>query len=59
MGVWVFCQHVCLHTACMSGPHRGQRKVSDALELEFQMHVNFLVSAGNGTSVLWKSKQCS
>lgn len=54
--VWVFPQHVCL---CMMYAHRSQKKLSDPMELEFQMVVNNNVDAGDQTWVLWKSSECS
>jgi hypothetical protein len=38
----VFCLHVCLCTMYMPRAHRGQKRVSDPLELELQ-----IVWAGN------------
>lgn len=31
---WGFCAHVCLCNMCMPSTRRGQKKVSDSLELE-------------------------
>jgi hypothetical protein len=44
--VWVFCLHVCLYIACMSGVSRDQ-KTSDPLELNTQMVVSHHVGTGN------------
>ena len=38
--VWVFCLHVCLCTMCMPGAYEGQKRASDALELELQTACN-------------------
>lgn len=42
----MFCLHVCLYTACVSGVHESQ-KVSDPLGLDLQTAVNCHVGAGN------------
>lgn len=38
---------------------RGQKMVSDPLELELQTVMSFQLGAGNRSQVLWKSSQCS
>lgn len=43
-----------LHTMCISGTHRGQKKASGPLELELQAMVSCQVNAGNGNQVLCK-----
>lgn len=36
--VWVCCLHLCIHTTMSApGPHRGQKNVSDSLELELEV----------------------
>ena len=49
--------HVCLHTTCMPGAHRGQKRVLDSLELELQMVVSCLPSARDQNWVVWKSNK--
>jgi hypothetical protein len=34
------CMYGCLCTTCMSGTHRGQKRVSDPVDLELQMVVS-------------------
>lgn len=38
---------VCVHTVWVSGTHRGQKKVSDALKAELQVAVCCHIGAGN------------
>jgi hypothetical protein len=45
-------------TTCVLDYQRGQ-KVSDALELELRMAMSCLLSAGNQTQVLCKSREQS
>jgi hypothetical protein len=47
--VWVFCLHVCLHTICVPGAHRGQKRDLDlgSLELELQIAGHHHVGTGN------------
>ena len=47
--VWVLCAQACLCTVYMSGALGDQKRVSDLLELEFQMVVRYYVGAGDGT----------
>lgn len=54
----------CLHTVYISAPcacntHRGQRRISEPLELELQMAVNSHVGAGKWSQVLCKSSKYS
>jgi hypothetical protein len=53
VNIHLTCVSICLHF-----DHRGQKKESDSLELEFQM-VNHQVGAGNQTQVLFKSSKSS
>ena len=43
------CVHVCVpvHSTYMTGAHRGQKRASDALELEIKTVVNYQVNARN------------
>lgn len=41
------CVCVYMYTVCMPDVHRGQKRVSEALELELQMVVNDRVVPGN------------
>ena len=56
---WVFCLHECLCTTCMPGTCRGQKMVSDALELEFGELWAFIVGAGDQTWVLCRNAAVS
>jgi hypothetical protein len=38
--MYIICLHVWLYAVCESGAHRGQKRVLDLLELEFQMVVS-------------------
>lgn len=55
----------CMHVGvlptymCVSYAQRGQKRVPDVLELEFQMVVRQHLGAGTQIQVLWKSRQCS
>jgi hypothetical protein len=43
----VFCLHVCLCTMCVPCAHKGQKRASDPLELDFQTVVSHHMGAGN------------
>jgi hypothetical protein len=45
-------------TISVPGAQRGQKKVSDALELELQVVVSYYVDSGNQTWVFCKDKRC-
>ena len=45
--VWMFYLHVCMCTMSVSDAYGGQKTVSDLLELEWQMAVNYHVDAEN------------
>lgn len=47
--------YICMHTTCMPGPHRGQKRALDTLEVELQVVVSYRASAGNWTWVLCSS----
>ena len=53
------CLQVCVYTKCATCAHRGQKRVSDVLELELQVVVSLPVDAGNWTHVLCKSRKYS
>lgn len=42
----MFCLHVCICTTCVSGASRGQKRVSDPVELELQMLLSYHVGSG-------------
>jgi hypothetical protein len=48
----MFCLHVCLCIMFVSGVHRGQKRVSDLLELELEIVASCHVGAGNQTWAL-------
>lgn len=52
--VFVFCLHVCLGIACMSGAHDVQERSSDTLVLSLQMAVRCHLGVRKPTHVLWK-----
>lgn len=54
----LFYVYGCMHTVRVSATHRGQG-LSDPLELELRMVVNYYVGAGNQTRVLCKGSKCS
>lgn len=39
----MFCLHICLCTMCMPGACRGQKEVSDSVELELQPVISLWV----------------
>lgn len=43
--MWVSCLHVCLCNICVPAPDRGQKGVSDPLEVELHVVVDHHVSA--------------
>lgn len=43
---------------CVSCAQRGQKRVPDVLELEFQMVARQHLGTGTQIQVLWKSRQC-
>lgn len=45
-------EYVSVH---QSGAHRGQKRKSDLLEMEFQVVVNAHVGARSRTWVIWKN----
>lgn len=49
--------YVCVPRGCLVP--RGQKKVSESLELKFQMVVSHHVGTGDCTQVLFKSSGCS
>lgn len=57
--VSVFCLHVCLGIACMSGAHDVQERSSDALFLSLQMAVRCHLGVRKPTHVLWKTNKGS
>lgn len=51
--------YVCMYIMCVPGAQGSQKQVSDSLELEFQMVVNWHVGIESQTFVSWKSTQNS
>lgn len=49
----------CVYTTFKLGASRGQKRVSDPLELELDRVVSRCVGAANQTQVLWRNGQCS
>lgn len=47
--LWVLCPTVCMCAVYVLSTHRGQKRVSDPLELDLQMAVSHYVGAGNWT----------
>jgi hypothetical protein len=45
--VYVLFLHVCVCTMCVSDAHRGHKRVSEPLELEFQVVMSCHVGASN------------
>lgn len=54
----VFCLNICKCTVCLPGTRRGQKRVSEPLELEFQRVVSSHVNAGIGIQDVGKSSKC-
>ena len=52
MWVWVFYKHECLCITCLHGAPRGEKRVSETLELELQMNVGRHVGSGNQAWIL-------
>lgn len=55
----MFCLKVYMHTRCMPGACRGQRRVLDPLELQLQTAVRPHVSVGNWAWAFCKSSKSS
>ena len=53
------CMCVCVCTMCVLDASRGQKRASDALELEAQMVGSCHVDTGNGTWILCNITKCS
>lgn len=56
VGVYLY---IYLWTTCVSGAYRGQKKVSNPLELEIQIDVSPQVDGKNQTRVLCTSNKCT
>lgn len=57
MCVGITRMYVCVACACST--REGQKRASDAPELQLQMTGSHHVGAGNQTQVFWKSTKCS
>lgn len=51
--------HLCLSATCVPGDLRGQKGVSDPLNLELEVPMSCHVGASKETHVLWERSQCS
>jgi hypothetical protein len=54
---WSYCLHECLCTMCMPGAQRRQKRVSDALGLEYKQLRGVLWVSRNQNPLFWKSSK--
>lgn len=55
----VFCLHMCMYTVCVPHARGGQKRPTDALELEIQMVISHHWGTRNETWVLCNGSMCS